>query len=142
MTDKLNVENLVCFKLYVCAKEITRKYTPYLKPYGLTYTQYIVLLTIHEYKNINIKKLGDIIYLDSGTLSPLLNKLETKKLISKEKDQKDDRLICVSLTQKGIDLYNKAKNVHNEVGSCLKLSSSNKSKFLKELNVLLNNIEN
>ena len=76
--DKLKLENQLCFPLYVCSKEIVKKYKEYLDKIDLTYTQYITMMVLWDKKNINVKELGENLYLDSGTLTPLLKKLETK----------------------------------------------------------------
>ena len=81
----LKIENQLCFPLYVCSKEIIKKYKPYLNKLGLTYTQYITMMILWEVKEINVKSLGDRLFLDSGTLTPLLKKLEQKKYISRVK---------------------------------------------------------
>ena len=91
------------FLLYVASKELIKKYTPLLKKYNLTYTGYIVLVAIDEKEVINIKTLGDRLYLDSGTLTPLLKKLEEKGFINRERAVNDERNLRVSLTQQGIE---------------------------------------
>jgi len=136
-----DIEELICFKLYACAKEITRKYEPYLKKYELTYTQYIVILALFEYKKISIKDLGKKMFLDSGTLSPLLKKLEAKGLIVREVDPNDDRIFLFSLSKKGIEAYDKTKNIHSQVGSCLKLNKEDKKYLMNEIDELLLKIE-
>jgi MarR family transcriptional regulator, organic hydroperoxide resistance regulator len=136
-----NIEELICFKLYACAKEITRKYEPYLKRYDLTYTQYIVILALYEYKKISIKDLGMKMFLDSGTLSPLLKKLEDKGLIIREKNSNDDRVFLFSLSDKGICKYNETKDIHKQVGACLNLSKDDKNYLMNEVNCLLANVE-
>ena len=88
--EVLKIENQLCFPLYVCSKEIIRKYKPYLNKLGLTYTQYITMMILWEVKEINVKSLGDRLFLDSGTLTPLLKKLEQKKYISRIKSTIDE----------------------------------------------------
>ena len=100
----LKLSNQICFPLYAAGKEIVRKYTPLLEKYDLTYTQYIVLLVLWENDNLSVKEIGERLYLDSGTLTPLLKKLIQKGLIKKEINKKDEREMVISLTQKGIDL--------------------------------------
>ena len=100
----LKLSNQLCFPLYACGKEIVRKYKPILDKFDLTYTQYIVLLVLWEKDHISVKEIGERIYLDSGTLTPLLNKLEQKGLIKKEVNKEDERGLLISLTKKGLEL--------------------------------------
>ena len=97
------IDKQIGFLLYVASKELIKKYTPLLKKYNLTYTGYIVLVAIDEKEVINIKTLGDRLYLDSGTLTPLLKKLEEKGSINRERAVNDERNLRVSLTQQGIE---------------------------------------
>ena len=97
------IDKQIGFLLYVASKELIKKYTPLLKKYNLTYTGYIVLVAIDEKEVINIKTLGDRLYLDSGTLTPLLKKLEEKGFINRERAVNDERNLRVSLTQQGIE---------------------------------------
>lgn len=100
--------NQLCFPLYAVSKEIIRKYTPYLEKLDLTYTQYLTLLVLQKKSKITVKELGKTLYLDSGTLSPLLKKMESKGLVTRTKSIDDERIILVGLTEKGIDLKEKA----------------------------------
>ena len=120
--DNLKLENQLCFPLYACAKEIVRRYNPILQKLDLTYTQYIVMMVMWEEKQINVKKLGEKLFLDSGTLTPLLKKLENKGYISRHRKKEDERNIIILLEEKGIELRKKAKNVPEEVGKCLNLT--------------------
>lgn len=97
------IDKQIGFLLYVASKELIKKYTPLLKKYNLTYTGYIVLVAIDKKEVINIKTLGDRLYLDSGTLTPLLKKLEEKGFINRERAVNDERNLRVSLTQQGIE---------------------------------------
>lgn len=97
-----SINNQLGFLLYVASKELIKKYRPILKKYNLTYTGYIVLVTIDKNEVINIKTLGDRLYLDSGTLTPLLKKLEEKGFINRERAINDERNLRVSLTEQGI----------------------------------------
>ena len=109
--ERLKLSNQLCFPLYACGKEIVRQYKPFLDEFNLTYTQYIVLLVLWEKDHVSVKEIGEKIYLDSGTLTPLLNKLENKGLIKKETNKKDERGLLISLTKKGSDLKSKVTNV-------------------------------
>lgn len=102
MTKKDNyLERQLCFLFYVSSKEIIKKYTSYLKEYDLTYTGYIVLLAIESDEKINIKSLGERVFLDSGTLTPLLKKLEKKGYVDRIRETNDERNLQISLTEKG-----------------------------------------
>ena len=120
--DSLKLSNQLCFPLYAASKEVIKKYKPYLDKYDLTYTQYIVLMVLFEYKDINVKTLGNKLYLDSGTLTPLLKKLETKNLIVRNRNKNDERNLIVSLTSKGEKLKESLKDIPNSVGSCISLN--------------------
>ncbi len=120
--DPLKLENQLCFPLYVAAKEVVRKYTPLLQELNLTYTQYIAMLVLWEEKEIRIKDLGDKLYLDSGTLTPLLKKLEKLGYIERKRSKSDERNVSVSLTKNGIMLKNKAEVIPQQIASCINLS--------------------
>ncbi len=109
--EQLKLENQLCFTLYASSKALTKKYKPLLDPLGLTYTQYITMLVIWEYETISSKALGNALYLDSGTLTPLLKRLEGMNLITRQRDSKDERNLLVKLTDKGRALKEDAKEV-------------------------------
>ena len=118
----LKLSNQVCFPLYACGKEIVRKYQPYLEKLDLTYTQYIVLLVLWEKDRISVKEIGEKLYLDSGTLTPLLNKLEKKGYIKKQKQPHDERELIISLTKSGLSLKEEAKKIPPQIANKVKLS--------------------
>lgn len=122
MREELKLSNQLCFPLYVVSKELISKYTPILKEYDLTYTQYIVLLALFEQKEMNVTALGEMVYLDSGTLSPLLKKLENKGFLRRFRDKNDERNVKVTLTKEGEQLENKLSNVPVIIAGCLNLS--------------------
>ena len=109
--DSLKLQNQLCFPLYACAKEVTKRYQPLLNEIDLTYTQYIVMMVLWEQKQINVKHLGEMLFLDSGTLTPILKKLEVKGYITRTRNEQDERSVIISVTQKGIDLRKKAKDI-------------------------------
>ncbi len=121
--DMLLLENQLCFPLYACSKEVVRRYKPYLDELDLTYTQYITMMVMWEKKEINVKCLGEILYLDSGTLTPVLKKLEKKGYLTRQRSKEDERNLCVIITEKGIHLKEQASDVPIKVGKCLKLKS-------------------
>ena len=120
--DILKLSNQLCFPLYASGKEITRKYKPYLDKLNITYTQYIVLMVLWENDHLSVKEIGDRLYLDSGTLTPLLNKLIDKGYISKKVDPKDNRELIISLTKKGLELKKEALEIPPQIASKLKLT--------------------
>jgi len=95
------LENQLCFALYVCSKEMIQKYKALLEPFGLTYTSYIVLLALWEEDDQTVKELGQKLYLDSGTLSPVLKKLESAGFVTRARNKRDERSVSVTLTEKG-----------------------------------------
>jgi len=99
--DILKLENQLCFPLYACAKEVVRQYKPYLDEIGLTYTQYIAMMVLWEEKSMNVKSLGKHLYLDSGTLTPLIKKMEMQGLVTRERYSEDERNLIISITKKG-----------------------------------------
>lgn len=119
--DELKLDNQLCFPLYAAARKVTNVYTPYLKTLGLTYTQYIVFIVLWEHGTMRVGDLCEKLYLDSGTLTPLLKKMEKNGYVSRCRSQEDERVTEVSLTQKGIDLQQQAKNIPNQVGQCIAL---------------------
>ena len=135
--DNLKIENQICFPLYACAKEVTRRYKPLLDKLDLTYTQYIVMMVMWEYKKMNVKELGEKVYLDSGTLTPLLLKLEAKGYISRTKDKDDARNLILEVTNKGLDLRRKATQVPQEMSKCVKLSLEEAQVLYKTLYKIL-----
>ncbi len=122
--DMLRLENQLCFPLYACSKEIIRRYKPYLDPLDLTYTQYITMMVLWEKKTLTIKELGKILYLDSGTLTPVLKKLETKGYITRQRSKEDERSVSVTLTVDGQKLKEAATEIPVKLGDCLKLMPS------------------
>ena len=119
--DMLKLENQLCFPLYAAAKEVISKYRPFLADLDLTYTQYIVMMVLWEEKSINVKKIGDMLYLDSGTLSPLIKSLEKKGYVYKQRAEYDERVVEIILTPKGEEIKNQAKDIPMKIGSCINL---------------------
>lgn len=117
----LKLKNQLCFPIYLCSKEIIRKYTPMLDKLDLTYTQYIVMMYFWEKKESNVKELSKTLLLDSGTLTPLLKKLEAKGYITRVRSNKDERNLNVSITEKGLDLRKKALSIPENMSKCVSL---------------------
>ena len=121
--DCLKLQNQLCFPLYAASREIMRKYTPLLKPLDLTYTQYIVLMVLWEEKEISVGELGKKLFLDTGTLSPLLKSMEKKKLLTRTRGKSDERMVHIVITDQGMALREKALSVPQQMGGCLTLSA-------------------
>jgi DNA-binding MarR family transcriptional regulator len=107
----LKLDNQLCFTVYACAREITKLYHPLLKELGLTYTQYVTLLALWEEDRVTVKHLGQRLFLDSGTLTPLLKKLEHMSLVTRARDPQDERSVIIALTENGIRLKEKARDI-------------------------------
>jgi len=119
--DSLKLENQVCFPLYACARETIKLYKPFLDELNLTYTQYITMLVLWEHQAMTVKELGRRLYLDSGTLTPLLKKLEEKGLVSRKRSTADERNLIVSITDQGKAMKEKARDIPAKMSKCLLL---------------------
>ena len=119
---QLRLGNQLCFPLYAASKEIVRRYSPVLEPFGLTYTQYIVMMALWERKEITVSDLGSMLYLDSGTLTPVLKKLESNGYVIRSRKADDERCVIVSPTEEGWKLRERLAMVPAEVGSCVRLT--------------------
>ena len=109
--EQLKLEKQLCFPLYATAKELVRKYKPFLDELDLTYTQYITMIALWDKESLNVKELGSMLYLDSGTLTPLLKKLEAKGYITRTRCKEDERNLIISITEKGEALKEKAAGI-------------------------------
>lgn len=112
---QLKLEHQLCFALYACSREMTKLYRPFLDELGLTYTQYVTLLVLWEQDNVSVKQLGEHLLLDSGTLTPLLKKLEAMHLVARVRDPKDERSVLVQLTEEGKALRSRAEHIPESV---------------------------
>ena len=138
--DALKIENQLCFPLYACSREIIKLYKPLLDEIGLTYTQYISMMVLWEKGQINVKALGDILYLDSGTLTPLLKKLEAKGLVSRKRSTEDERSLIVSITGDGMALRERAVGIPQAVASCTPLDAEEAATLYRILYKILGNL--
>ena len=109
--EMMKLENQLCFPLYAASRSITALYTPYLKPLGLTYTQYIVFLVLWEKDGIPVGEICEKLMLDNGTISPLLKKMQTSGYIERKRSPEDDRVVVITLTGKGKALQQQAKDI-------------------------------
>ncbi len=138
--ESLKLGNQLCFPLYACSKEIIRKYKPYLDDIDLTYTQYITMMVLWEKKTVNVKTLGECLYLDSGTLTPVLKKLESKGYITRVRSSEDERNLVVTITKEGEALKDKAVDIPSEMGSCVKLSAEEAKVLYNLLYKIIGNV--
>lgn len=120
--DPLKLENQLCFPLYACSRNLIRHYKPFLDQLDLTYTQYIAMMILWDRKSAMVKEMGEALCLDSGTLTPLLKKLEAKGLVTRRRDERDERNLIVSLTDKGAALRQEALAVPPQISSCVNLT--------------------
>lgn len=119
--EAMKLANQLCFPLYAAARNVTGLYTPWLKPLGLTYTQYIVLLVLWEKDGISVSEIGERLMLDNGTLSPVLKKLEQAGYLTRSRSRADDRVVEVALTAEGRALQERASGVPARVACCIDL---------------------
>ena len=123
--EGLKLENQLCFPLYVASKEVIRKYKPILDKFDLTYTQYIAMMVIWEERSIKVTELGKRLYLDTGTISPLIRKLKSKDYITITRDKDDERVQIINLTKHGEDLREDALSIPQEMmkQNCVNLTN-------------------
>lgn len=138
--DVLKLENQICFPLYACSKEIVRKYKPFLDEIDLTYTQYITMMVMWEHKEMSVKDLGEYLYLDSGTLTPVLKKLEQKGYVTRARDVQDERVLNVTITEAGEALKEQAVEIPAKIGSCVCLPPEDAIKLYEILQKILKTI--
>ena len=137
-TDELlKLENQLCFPLYACSKEVVRRYTPFLNKLGLTYTQYLVMMALWEYGEMSVSQMGDRLYLDSGTLTPLLKKMESRGLITRDRSKDDGRRVDVSLTDAGRALKEDAREVPIAMGQCIDLDREDVEELVRLLHKVM-----
>lgn len=135
--EAMKLSNQLCFPLYAAARTVTGLYTPYLKPLGLTYTQYIVMLVLWEKDGVSVSEIGERLMLDNGTLSPLLKKLEKLGYIERSRCREDDRVVEISLTKEGKALKEKAKEIPFQVAGCFDMPEGKAAQLYELLYELL-----
>ncbi len=140
MNDNLLLSNQVCFLFYQIDREITSLYRPFLDSLGLTYPQYLVMLVLWEEDNITVGHLGERLALDTGTISPLVKRMEKAGLLTRSRDGHDERVVRIMLTEKGIALKETAASVPEALASCLELSYEEYLKLKKDMTALLEKI--
>jgi len=136
----LKLKNQLCFPLYACSREVIKKYKPLLDKIGLTYTQYITMMVLWEKKSINVKSLGEDLYLDSGTLTPLLKKMETQGLVTRKRAAEDERNVIINITDKGEKLKDKALQIPLQLIDCISLTPEEAQLLYKLLYKVLGQI--
>ena len=132
--DPLKLENQICFPLYVAAKEVVKRYRPLLDPLGLTYTQYIAMMVMWEHKSVTVGKLCELLCLDTGTLTPMLKKMEAAGLVERRRSKDDERSVIVTITETGEALRAKASEIPARMAQCVSLSTEDAVKLLELLN--------
>lgn len=139
--DFLKLENQLCFPLYALSRKVTAHYKPLLEELDLTYPQYLVMLLLWEHQTLSVKELGDHLMLDSGTLTPLLKRLEQKKIVVRKRSEEDERIVLISLTEEGKMLQNKAVEVPVKLQCSLNLSDDDITIARSQIIKLLNKIK-
>lgn len=135
--EALKLKNQLCFPLYAAAKEVVRKYNPLLNEIDLTYTQYITMMVLWEVQEISVKELGEHLYLDSGTLTPLLKALEKKGFVTRSRSETDERVLIVKVSESGTALRDKAADIPSEIGKCFELEPDEAAVLYKILYKIL-----
>jgi len=137
MNEILKMQNQIAFPLYACSKEVIKRYRPFLDEIGLTYTQYIAMLVLMEEKTCSLKDLGEKLFLDSGTLTPMLKNLESKGFIKRTRSSIDERVLEIKITKEGEDLKNRADEIHSKLPQLQGLSLGETKTLYNLLNKLL-----
>ena len=135
--DALKLSKQLCFPLYACSREMIKLYKPYLDELGLTYTQYITMMVLWEHKAMTVKALGQELYLDSGTLTPLLKKLEEKGLVTRRRSDLDERNLIVTITELGESMRDQALHIPAEMTKCINLPKEDIRDLYRMLHQLL-----
>ena len=140
--EGLKLKNQLCFPLYVCSKEIVRMYRPFLDTLDMTYTQYITMMVLWEEKKISAKELGHRLFLDSGTLTPVMKSLENKGYMRRYRSPEDERVLIAELTEEGALLRQKAADIPVQMASCVKLSPEEGRQLYDLLYKIISRMEN
>ena len=139
--DSIKLDNQVCFSLYAASREIIKLYKPFLDKFNLTYTQYIAMLVLWEDEKSTVKEIGKRLHLDSGTLTPLLKKIESMGLVIRHRDVNDDRVVIVELTEKGRLLKDDITEVPHEMACKINMSKEELVELKKQLDALLRSLD-
>jgi DNA-binding MarR family transcriptional regulator len=139
--ESMKLDNQICFAIYASSREITKLYRPLLQDIGLTYTQYVTMLALWEKDNVTVSELGNRLYLDSGTLTPLLKKLEAAGLVRRTRDRNDERSVLVTLTAEGEALREKAVDIPDQLVCKLDATPEEGIALLSQMHELLSRIK-
>jgi len=139
--EALKLENQLCFPLYACAREVVKKYKPFLDEIDLTYTQYVTMMVLWEKPEVTSKEIGERLHLDSGTLTPVIKKLAEKGLVTRRRDREDERNLLVTLTDAGDALKYRAAQVPVQMGGCIRLEPQEAAALYGLLYKLLGTLE-
>lgn len=143
MTDRfevLKLDNQLCFPLYAVSREIVKKYTPYLEQIDLTYTQYIAMMVLWEERETTVKELGNRLFLDSGTVTPVLKALEKKGLVTRRRSEADERVVFAALTEKGLALREQAVEIPAKIGGCVPLEKEDAAELYRILHKMMDRL--
>ena len=138
---QLQLDGQICFPLYACARKVISAYNPLLKPLGLTYTQYIVMLELWEREKVKVGELCHRLYLDCGTMTPMLKKMEESGWLTRCRCKVDERVVYVALTEKGRALREEVKDIPHKVGECITLPKEEALELYRLLHKLLDSME-
>lgn len=138
----MHLSEHLCFKTYAVSRYITNLYKPFLDKISLTYPQYLVMVVLWENGSMSIGKIGKFLHLDNGTLTPLLKRMEQNGFLTRVRSSSDERIVQISLTEKGIELKKKAIHIPKAVQDCIGLSSDKNIQLLSGLNEIIDNSKN
>ena len=138
--EALKLENQLCFPLYACAREVVKKYKPFLDDIGLTYTQYVTMLVLWEKPEVTSKEIGERLHLDSGTLTPVIKKLADKGLVTRRRAPEDERNLVVALTDAGLALRDRAARIPGQMAGCVRLDPEDARTLYRILYQLLEGV--
>lgn len=138
--EVLKLENQLCFPLYACAREVVKRYKPFLDDIDLTYTQYVTMMVLWEKPSVTSKEIGERLHLDSGTLTPVIKKLAEKGLVTRARSTEDERNLVVALTDAGLALRDRAACIPGQMGKCICLSPEDAQALYRILYQLLDNM--
>lgn len=137
MNEALKLENQLCFRVYALSRQITALYRPYLDKLGLTYPQYLVLMVLWEHREVTVKRLGELLWLDSGTLTPLLKRMETNGLLSRKRSVDDERVVDIIISDKGKALEQAAESIPPAMKEALETDDEQLLRLREQLKILL-----
>ena len=138
--EALKLDNQLCFPLYACAREVVKKYKPFLDDIDLTYTQYVTMMVLWEKTTVTSKEIGERLHLDSGTLTPVIKKLAEKGLVTRARSPEDERNLVVTLTDAGLALRDRAACIPGQMGQCICLSPEDAATLYRILYQLLGSL--